>query len=52
MLGMGNFLDFFGKNPAPGKWHSGMQTSTNGNNIFEKSSISFKMLVTMSCKKT
>ena len=23
MLGAGNFLDFLGKNPVPGKWHSG-----------------------------
>ena len=27
MLGMGNFPDFSGKNPVPGKWHSGTQTS-------------------------
>ena len=27
MLGRGNFLDFSGKNPVPGKWHSGTQTS-------------------------
>ena len=24
----GNFQDCFGKKPAPGKWHSGTQTST------------------------
>ena len=28
MLGTGNFPDFFGKYPVPGKWHSGMQTSS------------------------
>ena len=27
-LGMGNVPDFFGKNLVPGKWHSGMQTSS------------------------
>ena len=27
MLGTGNFPDFFGKNPVPGIWHSGTQTS-------------------------
>ena len=28
VLGTGNFPDFFGKNLVPGKWYSGMQTST------------------------
>ena len=28
MLGMGNFQDFLGKYPVPGKHHSGTQTST------------------------
>ena len=28
MLGTGNFLDFSLKNPVPGKWHLGTQTST------------------------
>ena len=28
MLGRGNFLDFYGKYPFPGKYHSGTQTST------------------------
>ena len=28
MLGTGNFPDFFEKNLVPGKWHSGMQTSS------------------------
>ena len=28
MLGMGNFPDFLRKNLVPGKWHSGMQTSS------------------------
>ena len=27
MLGTGNFPNFFGKYPIPGKWHSGTQTS-------------------------
>ena len=27
MLGTGNFPNFFGKYPVPGKWHSGTQTS-------------------------
>ena len=28
MLGAGNFPDFFGKNPVPGKWLSGTPTSS------------------------
>ena len=28
MLGTGNFPNFFGKYPVPGKWHSGTQTSS------------------------
>ena len=28
MLRTGNFPNFFGKYPVPGKWHSGTQTST------------------------
>ena len=27
MLRTGNFPDFWGKNPVPGKWHSGRQSS-------------------------
>ena len=37
MLGIGNFLNFFGKYPVPGKWLSGTQTARRkGDNSFVK----------------